>query len=310
MVTSTLVMGVKGGSEGTMGMPFDRIRQVAVAMPRCFRKLLFEHMLLLQLLLQDTVAGITVGVILIPQSMAYAILAGLPPIYGMYACTVPLFVYAMLASSTQLQIGTVATTALMLRSTVEGLSPVDEPEFIRLTIAVTFVTGLLQICFGIFKLGFISNLLSAPVMVGYTSASALIIFGSQLKSFFGLHGVGTSSSFFTQIYDVIKFAHTGDWGTTLLSVMALLALKNAKRLGLPKWFPVPLVVMILATLLSYALNFEAGGIATVGTCACSRCHWAAVSNLWPVFRKAPPPCVSEANSATSMQHYFELLQLA
>ncbi len=244
-------------------LPFENVRQVW--WPPEFSSVCFCF--IHTIILQDTIAGITVGVILIPQSMAYAILAGLPPIYGMYACTVPLFVYAMLASSTQLQIGTVATTALMLRSTVESLQPADDAEFIRLTIAVTFVTGLLQISFGLFKLGFISNLLSAPVMVGYTSASALIIFGSQLKAFFGLHGVGMSSSFFAQMYDVFRCATTADWGTTLLSVLALVTLRNSKKFGLPKWFPVPLVVMILATILSYTFNFEAGGIATVGTCA-------------------------------------------
>ena len=196
--------------------------------------------------------------------MAYAILAGLPPIYGMYACTVPLFVYAVLASSTQLQIGTVATSALMLQSTVSSFKPASDEEFVRVAVAVTFVTGLLQILFGLLKLGFVSNVLSSPVMVGYTSASALIIFGSQLKNFFGLHGVGTSDSFFVQIAQVLMHMHTLSWPTTVLSVLAFLALRYSKRLKLPKWFPVPLLLMVFTTLFSYLWSFSESGIATVG----------------------------------------------
>lgn len=94
---------------------------------------------------QDVAAGITVGVLLIPQSMSYAILAGLPPIYGMYACTVPLFVYAAFASSTQLQIGTVATTSILLQSAVSSFNPTDPDDFIRIAIALSFVVGCVQV---------------------------------------------------------------------------------------------------------------------------------------------------------------------
>lgn len=85
------------------------------------------------------------GVLLIPQSMSYAILAGLPPIYGMYACTVPLFVYAAFASSTQLQIGTVATTSILLQSAVSSFNPSDTEDFIRIAIALSFVVGCVQV---------------------------------------------------------------------------------------------------------------------------------------------------------------------
>lgn len=213
---------------------------------------------------QDIIAGVTVGVILIPQSMAYAILAGLPPIYGLYACTVPLFVYAMLASSTQLQIGTVATTALMLRATVAGLNPADGDEFVRLAIAVTFVTGLIQVAFGVARLGFVSRALSSPVMVGYTTASALIIFGSQLKNFFGLTGVGTSDSFFVQMFWVLRALPTLHLGTTAVSVGVWVTLRYSKSAGVPKWFPVPLLVMVLSAVVSFLMDFDLYGIATVG----------------------------------------------
>lgn len=214
----------------------------------------------------------TVGVILIPQSMAYAILAGLPPIYGLYACTIPLFVYAMLASSTQLQIGTVATTALLLRSTVAGLHPSSDAEFIQLAIGVTFVAGVLQIAFGLLRLGFVARLLSGPVMVGYTAATALIIFGSQLKNAFGLRGVGMNDSFFLQMVDVFRATPTAHAGTSILSIITFAILRGSKRLPLPKWFPVPLLVMVITTAMSYFNGFANVGIACVGACVLGRVH--------------------------------------
>jgi len=100
-------------------------------------------------LTKDFAAGATVAIMLIPQSLAYAVLAGLPPLYGMYASTVPLFVYALFASSTKLSVGPVATTAILINSSVAaflGDEAATEEEVIRVTMALGFVSGVVQVC--------------------------------------------------------------------------------------------------------------------------------------------------------------------
>lgn len=212
---------------------------------------------------QDVAAGITVGVLLIPQSMSYAILAGLPPIYGMYACTVPLFVYAAFASSTQLQIGTVATTSILLQSAVSSFNPTDPDDFIRIAIALSFVVGCVQVFMGLARFGFLASLLSWPVMSGFTSASACIIGVSQFKYFFGIPSSG--SGFFEKLLDVAVGLPGLHVPTTLLSLFTLLCLMAAKsKLRLPKWFPMQLLLIIATTALSYMVDLESHGVAIVG----------------------------------------------
>lgn len=100
-----------------------------------------------QRLFRDMGAGLTVAVMLIPQSLAYAVLAGLPPLYGMYASTVPLFVYALFASSTKLSVGPVATTAILINSSVSNVvgDGASQEEFIRVALALGFVSGVVQV---------------------------------------------------------------------------------------------------------------------------------------------------------------------
>jgi SulP family sulfate permease len=222
------------------------------------------HLCCLRLLRQDVAAGVTVGVLLIPQSMSYAILSGLPPIYGMYACTIPLFVYAAFASSTQLQIGTVATTSILLQSTVASMAPASTEEFIRIAIAVTFITGVIQILMGLMRIGFLATLLSWPVMSGFTSASACIIGVSQLKYFFGI-SLPSVHSFFPKLYYIVKGIPSLHVPTTLLSLFTLVCLMLAKsRLRLPKWFPMQLALIVFTTTLSFIFDLESLGIAIVG----------------------------------------------
>ena len=134
----------------------------------------------------DLNAGLTVGVIIIPQGMAYAMIAGLPPIYGLYASTIPLIVYSLWGTSRQLAIGPVALISLL---TLSGLQVIAEPgtsEFIALAILLTFLVGFIQLFFGLLRMGFLVNFLSHPVNTGFISAAALIIAVGQLKHLTGL----------------------------------------------------------------------------------------------------------------------------
>lgn len=220
---------------------------------------------------RDVLAGLTVGVMLIPQSMAYSILAGLPPIYGMYASTVPLFVYACFASSTQLQVGTVATTAILLNSIVTDLNPGDTggPEFVRLAMAVTFVAGCVQVAMGLLRFGFVANFLSWPVMSGFTSAAAAIIFGSQVPHVFGL-AVPKAPSFHQQMANCVAALPDLHGPTLALSVASLAFLFGAKAVRLngrplPRWFPAQLILVVAGITLSYVFDLQGSmGVAVVG----------------------------------------------
>ena len=134
----------------------------------------------------DISAGLTVGVMLIPQGMAYSMLAGLPPIYGLYAVTIPLIIYALLGTSRQLAVGPVAMVSLLIASGVGSLAASGSDDYIMLAILLALLVGLIQFVMGIFKLGFLVNFLSHPVIAGFTSAAAIIIGFSQMKHLLGV----------------------------------------------------------------------------------------------------------------------------
>lgn len=134
----------------------------------------------------DLSAGLTVGVMLVPQGMAYSMLAGLPPIYGLYASTIPLILYALMGTSRQLAVGPVAMVALLISAGVGALAPLGSEAFIALTILLALMVGILQLSMGFFKLGFLVNFLSHPVIAGFTSAAAVIIGFSQVKHLIGI----------------------------------------------------------------------------------------------------------------------------
>lgn len=134
----------------------------------------------------DLSAGLTVGVMLIPQGMAYSMLAGLPPIYGLYASIVPLILYAILGTSRQLAVGPVAMVALLVASGVGAIAEPGSAEFISLAIVLALMVGIFQLTLGVMRLGFLVNFLSHPVISGFTSAAALIIGFSQLKHLLGI----------------------------------------------------------------------------------------------------------------------------
>ncbi len=134
----------------------------------------------------DIGAGLTVGIMLIPQGMAYASIAGLPEVYGLYASIVPLLIYALLGTSRQLAVGPVAMVSLLTATAISSFEGITIEQYIMYAIILAFLVGAIQFLLGIFKLGFLVNFLSHPVISGFTSAAALIIGLSQLKSLLGI----------------------------------------------------------------------------------------------------------------------------
>jgi SulP family sulfate permease len=138
----------------------------------------------------DLIAALIVTIMLIPQSLAYALLAGLPPEIGLYASILPLVAYAIFGTSRALAVGPVAVVSLMTASAVGNLAAQGTAEYLGAAIALAFLSGLMLLAMGIFRLGFLANLLSHPVISGFITASGLIIAASQLKHLLGVSASG------------------------------------------------------------------------------------------------------------------------
>lgn len=143
-------------------------------------------------LTNDGVAAIIVTIMLIPQSLAYAMLAGLPPEIGLYASILPLIAYAIFGTSRTLAVGPVAVVSLMTLTAASAIAAPGSAEFIAAALILALLSGLFLLLLGIFKLGFLANLLSHPVVSGFITASGIIIATSQLKSIFGIKANGAA----------------------------------------------------------------------------------------------------------------------
>ncbi len=210
----------------------------------------------------DIFAGITVASILIPQAMAYAMLAGLPAIYGLYGGLIPLLLYAIFASSTKMSVGPVAISSLLILSGVSQLAEPGSQEYITLVLGAGLLIGILQALLGFFRLGFVVNFLSQPVIVGFTSAAAIIILVSQLKD-----ALGIEMPSFDNILDICMycFKHVANTnpislGLTLATMAIIIGFKKMSRS-----IPGPLIAVILSIALSYFVGFESKGVAIVGS---------------------------------------------
>lgn len=198
-------------------------------------------------------AGLTVALVLIPQSMAYAQLAGLPAYYGLYAAFLPVAIGAMFGSSNQLATGPVAVVSLLTASALATLTAPGSDQFIALAIMLTLLVGLIQLALGVFKLGVIVNFLSHPVIVGFTNAAAIIIALSQLSKLLGV-SMARSESFINDILGVIRQAGDTHWPTLAMGLGAMTLMWGLKRYA-PR-MPGVLVAVMLTTIISWAIGFE------------------------------------------------------
>lgn len=208
----------------------------------------------------DISAGLTVGVMLIPQGMAYSMLAGLPPIYGLYAVTIPLIIYALLGTSRQLAVGPVAMVSLLIASGVGHLATAGTDQYIALAILLALIVGVIQFSMGLFRLGFLVNFLSHPVIAGFTSAAALIIGFSQFKHLLGIKVNGEKFlEIMSQIFENISNTHITTLSIGLVAIIILLAVKRIHKL-----IPGPLVVVLLGILVVYFGGLVDQGVKIVG----------------------------------------------
>jgi len=210
----------------------------------------------------DLVAGITVALVLVPQSMAYAQLAGLPPYYGLYASFLPGIIAALFGSSRQLATGPVAVVSLMTASALEPIAGTNPELYIAYAIMLALMVGVFQVALGLLRLGVLVNFLSHPVVVGFTNAAAIIIGTSQLGKLFGVT-VEKAEHTYETVFDTIVAAMHGTHIETLLMAILALAIMIILRRYLPK-MPNVLTAVVITALLSWQLGFEATGGAVVG----------------------------------------------
>ena len=243
-----------------------------------------------QNLITDVIAGLTVGVMIIPQSMSYAKLAGLPVEFGLYSSLVPIYAYAFFGSSRQLAVGPVALVSLILNNGLtllmrnNGMERPDEGSenyeqaydaymatYSKLAIQTSFLVGCMYILMGVLKLGFITIFLSHAVISGFTSAAAILIGLSQIKYILG-YDIPSDKSLHKILYNIFRNIGNFDYKTFLLGMSCLGTLLGMKFLAKkydthPVWkwsrAAAPLVVTVATILLALGIDFEAEGIKTI-----------------------------------------------
>ena len=199
-------------------------------------------------------AGLNTAAVVIPQSMAYAQLAGLPAYYGLYAAFLPPMVASMFGSSHQLATGPVAVVSLMTAAALEPIAAAGSAQYIAYAVLLALLVGLFQLFLGVMRLGLIVNFLSHPVVNGFTNAAALIIATSQLSKIFGVYVDSAEHHYETIARVVVAAFHYTHWPTLAVGVLALGIMYALKRVN-PR-IPYVLVAVIVTTVVSWATRFE------------------------------------------------------
>lgn len=209
----------------------------------------------------DLLAGLTVALVMIPQALAYAKLAGLPPQVGLYAALLPAVVAALFGSCGQLSTGPVALTGLLVGASLLPLAGGDPERLIGLALLLALLSGLIQLALGVLRLGWLLNLLSMPVLMGFVNAAALIICLTQVPALFGI-ALAQDEHLVMGVVHMLTDNRDLHAASVAFGLGALGALLTMKRLA-PRLPGVPIVVAA-STVASALLGFEAGGGDVIG----------------------------------------------
>ena len=212
----------------------------------------------------DLVAGVTVGAVAVPSSLAMAELAGLPVVFGLYGTFLPLAVYALLGTSRQHVVGPDSTLAALTAVTVAPIAmvggEVDPARYVALAAALALAMSVMLLLAGVFRLGFVADFFGKPVLLGYINGVALIVIASQLGKLLGI-SVG-ASDFFAVVWEVLSELSDAN-GPTVLLIAGLLAAALAVRRFVPA-VPPSLVVLAFALVIAALIDLKGDGIAVVG----------------------------------------------
>jgi SulP family sulfate permease len=210
----------------------------------------------------DLIAGITVALVLVPQSMAYAQLAGLPVYYGLYAAFLPPMIAAFFGSSRQLATGPVAVVSLMTAAALQPIAT-DPDTYMAYALLLALMIGLFQLALGLFRLGVLVDFLSHPVVVGFTNAGALIIATSQLGKVFGVSAKQAEHHYET-VWNTILAAMEHTHTLTLLMAILAFAIMWSIRRYAPK-LPGVLIAVVVTTVLAWVFDYAGAGGKVVGS---------------------------------------------
>lgn len=209
----------------------------------------------------DMNAGVIVAIMLIPQGMAYAVLAGVPPVYGLYASIFPLLLYPVFGTSRHLSLGPVALVSILVAAGVGQYAEVGSDEFIRLTVVTAMGVGVVLFLMGVLRLGFIVKFLSKPVLSGFISAAAVIIAASQIRNLLGLDLPGTKFvhevflETYRMFYDIEPFVAS----IGIVSIVFMLVMKKWKYS-----FPSAIFVLAVSSTVTALFGLDSRGVAVVG----------------------------------------------
>jgi high affinity sulfate transporter 1 len=209
----------------------------------------------------DIAAGLSVAAIALPAGIAYADLAGVPPVIGIYAAIFPLFAYALFGSSRQLMVGPDAVTCMVLAAALGPLAGGDAEHYRALVIVMTLIVGLIYIVMAVARLGFIASFLSRPILVGYLNGIALLIIVGQLGKLLGISVA--ASEFFPQMLETVAKIHDAHLPTLSLGITVLIGLVALRRFA-PR-VPGALVAVVVGIGLSAGLDLQQLGVSVVGS---------------------------------------------
>ena len=210
----------------------------------------------------DLQAGLTIGVIVIPQVMAYAVIAGLSPIYGLYGSLVPLLIYPLFGTSRHLSLGIVATDMIIIASGASAIADPGTQKYISVVLLLTMFVGMVHIALSLLRMGFLVNLLSKPVIYGFTAAAPIIIIFSQLGNILGFE-VSRSQYvgiLFLEIIEKIQMINPLTVAFGLIGFVFLYFLKKWKPI-----FPRALVLLVAGGLLAWGLQLQEYGVEVIGS---------------------------------------------
>jgi SulP family sulfate permease len=235
-------------------------------------------------LTRDVIAGLTVAAVLVPQSMAYALLAGMPPIYGLYASFLPTIVASMFGSSRFLATGPVAMTALLSASVLYGMAEPGSDKWINLMGVLALMVGFIRLTVGLFKLGFVVELISTSVITGFISAGALVIALSQAGHILGFK-ITQSTLIYNVIMDILSKVGKTNLYTVGIGVLAYAIIWLSRKVH--PLIPGALLAVIITSVLSYFYDLERFGVAIVGsvpqgipTPSLPNADYSTIASLW------------------------------
>jgi high affinity sulfate transporter 1 len=210
---------------------------------------------------KDLVAGLTVWAVLVPEALAYATIAGVPPVVGLYAAPAALVIYAVFGSSRHLVVGPMAATAALSAAVVGAVASPDGSDFVALTAGLALVVGVIALVAGLIRLGFLASFISEPVLKGFIIGLALTIIVGQLHKLIGTEGI--DGNFFEKLFDVIRHLPDTHLPTLIIGSISLAIVVGLKELA--PVVPGSLLAVVFGIAAAYVFDLDGRGVDLVGT---------------------------------------------